>query len=688
VTELVDGIPAADRERHAELSQQIDEHNYRYHVLDSPTVSDAEYDALMRDLLALEERYPSLRTPDSPSQRVGFTSVSQFAPVEHLQRMMSLDNAFTDDELTAWARRVERDAGEQPDYLCELKIDGVAIALLYENGRLVRGATRGDGRVGEDVTANLRTLDDVPVRLHGSPPALLEVRGEVFMPVAAFNELNATLGETTGRVFANPRNSAAGSLRQKDPRVTAARPLRLVLHGIGAQQGLAASTQSEAYQRLAELGLPVSPRVKVVDSLEQVREYVGYYGEHRHDVEHEIDGVVVKVDRFSLQGRLGATAKSPRWAIAYKYPPEEAVTRLVDIRVNVGRTGRVTPFAFMEPVRVSGSTVQLATLHNEDEVRRKGVRIGDWVVVRKAGDVIPEVVGPVVDRRDGREKRFRMPKKCPVCGTELVREEGEADTYCPNAAGCPAQLRRAIEHVGSRGALDVDGLGEETAAELADLGYVRNIGDLFHLTAEQLGTLTGFADKKVQRLLDGIEAARRRPLWRLLVALSIRHVGPTAAQALAREFRSLDAIAAASPEQLAAADGVGPVIAEAVARWFADERHREVLQRLRDGGVSGTDAAADEGPRPLTGITVVITGTLTGFSRDGATEAVQSLGGRVSGSVSKKTDFVVAGDAPGSKYDRARELGVPILDEDGFRRLLADGPEAARGGSSAGGSQP
>ena len=670
--------PPDVRERHAELSQQIDEHAYRYYVLDDPSVSDAEYDALMRELSSLEEAHPSLRTPDSPTQRVaGYIETQRFAPVGHLERMMSLDNAFSAAELHAWANRVLREVDLVPAFLCELKIDGVAIDLVYDNGRLVRGATRGDGRTGEDVTANVRTLDNVPTRLTGSAvPELLEVRGEVYFPVADFEALNASLVEGGRAPFANPRNAAAGSLRQKDPQVTASRPLRLTVHGVGASRGLDPTSQSSAYDALAELGLPTSAHYRVVADLDAVQRYIDHYGEHRHSVEHEIDGVVVKVDDIALQRRLGSTAKAPRWAIAYKYPPEEVVTRLHDIRVNVGRTGRVTPFAFMEPARVSGSTVSLATLHNEDEVKRKGVRIGDWVVLRKAGDVIPEVVGPVVSRRDGSERVFEMPTHCPSCGTALVREEGEAVTFCPNSASCPAQLRRSVEHVGSRGALDIDGLGEQTAAELVDRGFVHDIGDVFHLGADQLSQLEGFADKKVQTLLAGIDAARDRPIWRLLVALSIRHVGPTAAQALARELRSVDAIAAADPDELAAVEGVGPTIAASLHAWFAEERHRAILEKIRDAGVRFAEEQA-QGPRPLEGVTVVITGSLSSHSRDSATEAVQSRGGKVTGSVSKKTTFVVVGDSPGSKYDKAVQLGVPVLDDDGFQVLLADGPEAA-----------
>ena len=681
--------PPVARDRHAELTQQINEHQYRYYVLDAPTVADAQYDALMRELEELEERYPALRTPASPTQRVGGTYSTQFTAVEHVERMLSLDNAFSTEDVAAWARRVERDAGRPVHYLCELKVDGLAIAVVYEHGRLVRGATRGDGRTGEDVTPNVRTISDIPGRLTTDhPPELLEVRGEVYFPVTRFAELNAGLVEQGRAPFANPRNAAAGSLRQKDPRITARRPLRMVVHGVGAYRPASGDgrpdTQSGWYDRLAGFGLPVSDRVRVVDTLEEVRAYVEYYGEHRHSVEHEIDGVVVKANEVAVQRRLGSTSRAPRWAIAFKYPPEEVNTRLLDIRVNVGRTGRVTPFAVMEPVRVSGSTVELATLHNADEVRRKGVLIGDVVVLRKAGDVIPEVVGPVMDLRTGDEREFVMPTHCPECGTELYREkEGDVDIRCPNARSCPAQLRERIFHLAGRGAFDIEVLGYEAAIALLDCGLVQDEGDVFSLTAEQLAGCQFFVRKdgglsaNASKLLDNLSEARSRPLWRVLVALSIRHVGPTAAQALARELRSVDRIAAASEQELASVEGVGPVIASAVTDWFAVEWHREVVRRWRDAGVRMAEPDTAGEPRPLEGLTVVITGSLAEFSRDSATEAVQRRGGKATGSVSKKTSFVVVGDNPGSKYDKAVRLGVPILDERGFTVLLAEGPEAA-----------
>jgi DNA ligase (NAD+) len=669
--------PEAAR-RHAELSQQLEDFAYRYYITNQPTVSDATYDATMRELGALEDAYPSLRTPDSPTQKVMESLSTDFAEVRHVERLLSLDNVFTDEEFAAWAARATREV-PVPHWLCELKIDGLAVDLVYADGRLVRAATRGDGVTGEDITYNLRTIDTVPDRLTGpTPPALLEVRGEVFLPHSAFEGINAALVAEGRAPFANPRNAAAGSLRQKDPRITATRPLALTLHGLGAHDGFDPPSQSAAYAALQEMGLPVSSRFEVVDDLEGIHRYVGYWGEHRHDIEHDIDGVVVKVDALALQARLGATSKAPRWAIAWKYPPEEVTTRLNDITVNVGRTGRVTPFAVLQPVVVGGVTVSSATLHNEDEVRRKGVLIGDIVVVRRAGDVIPEVVGPVVDLRPADARPFVMPATCPECDTPLARQEGEVDWRCPNTVGCPAQRREAVFHLAGRGALDIDGLGYETAITLLDNQRIKDVGDVFALTPESFEGLRGFGTKKVQAVLTGLDQARHRPLWRLLVGLSIRHVGPTAAQALAREFRSLDAIMAASVADLAAVDGVGPTIAAAAVEWFADEGHRDIVARLRAGGVSVRDEGEVAGPGPLQGVTVVVTGTLSAFSRDVAASAVQERGGKVSGSVSGATGFVVVGDDPGrAKYDKAVKLGVPILDEAGFLVLLEHGAEAA-----------
>ncbi|MGC5021151.1 NAD-dependent DNA ligase LigA [Micromonospora sp. DT47] len=679
------------RERHATLSQELTDHQYRYYVLDAPTISDAEFDKQLREVEALEAEFPALRTPDSPTQRVGGTFSTDFTPVTHAERMLSLDNAFADEELAAWAERVERDAGGPVPYLCELKVDGLAINLTYERGRLVRAATRGDGRTGEDVTPNVRSIRDVPNQLtpsaeFGELPELLEVRGEIYFPVAAFADLNAGLVEQGKAPFANPRNAAAGSLRQKDPRITASRPLRLVVHGIGARKGFSPTAQSESYAALKAWGLPTSDRWRVVPDLPGVAGYIAHYAQHRHDVEHEIDGVVVKVDPVSIQGRLGSTSRAPRWAIAFKYPPEEVTTKLLDIDVNVGRTGRVTPFAVLEPVRVAGSTVALATLHNAREVERKGVLIGDTVVLRKAGDVIPEVLGPVVDLRPADARPFVMPTTCPACGTPLApAKEGDVDIRCPNSRSCPAQLRERVFHLAGRGAFDIEVLGYKGAAALLDAEVIADEGDLFELDADQLARSPFFVNKdgslgsNATKLLDNLAVAKERDLWRVLVALSIRHVGPTAAQALARHFRSVEAIDASTEEELSSVDGVGPTIAASIKEWFAVDWHREVVRKWAEAGVRMAEEAVDEGPRPLEDITVVVTGTLVGFSRDQASEAIQSRGGKVTGSVSKKTSFVVVGDNPGSKADKAASLKLPVLDEDGFRVLLDSGPDAARG---------
>lgn len=697
---MTDAAPAEVRAEHADLVEQVSEHRHRYYVLDAPTISDAEFDRLYRRLGELEERWPDLRSPDSPTQQVAPSVVgTPFAPVTHGEPMLSLDNAFDPDELTAWAARVERELG--PDeaarvrYLCEVKVDGLAVNLTYSHGRLARAATRGDGRTGEDVTANVETLDDVPGLLDAAAgaaagfavPALLEVRGEVYFPTAAFADLNAALVAAGKPPFANPRNTAAGSLRQKDPAVTASRPLRMVCHGIGAADGFDPASQSQSYAALAAWGLPVSDRVRVVDDLAGVTDYIGYYAEHRHDLSHEIDGVVVKVDQRDLQARLGATSRAPRWAIAYKYPPQEVTTRLLDIRVNVGRTGRVTPYGVMEPVTVSGSTVEHATLHNAQEVARKGVLIGDTVVLRKAGDVIPEILGPVVDLRDGSERAFVMPTHCPACGTPLAREKDtDVDLRCPNARSCPSQLRERLFHIGSRNALDVEVLGWEAAGALLEAGVVGDEGDLFSLDEQALLAVPLFTRKdggltaNGQRLLANLDQATQRPLWRVLVALSIRHVGPTAAQALAAAFGSLEAIAGADEDELAAVDGVGPTIAAAIVDWFGVDWHRDIVAAWRAAGVRMAEET-DEAARPaqtLTGATLVVTGTLASFTRDEAKQAIVARGGKAAGSVSSKTDAVVVGENPGSKADKAAALGVPVLDEDAFRHVLEHGLDHVR----------
>lgn len=663
------------------------DHQFRYYVKDAPVISDAEFDTLLRELQAIEDQYPELRTPDSPTQLVGGAGfATDFGAADHLERMLSLDNVFDTDELSAWSARISAETGADTEFLCELKIDGVALALVYRDGVLVRGATRGDGRSGEDVTLNARTIADVPERLSGTDefpvPSVLEVRGEVFFRLADFEELNAGLVAEGKPPFANPRNSAAGSLRQRNPAVTARRRLRMICHGLGKVEGFTPASLHDAYRALGAWGLPVSTHTAKVQGIAAVAERIAYWGEHRHDVEHEIDGVVVKVDEVSLQRRLGATSRAPRWAVAYKYPPEEVTTKLLDIRVSVGRTGRVTPFAYMEPVKVAGSTVGLATLHNATEVKRKGVLIGDTVVLRKAGDVIPEVLAPVVDLRDGTEREFVMPTTCPECGTPLApAKEGDADIRCPNTRSCPAQLRERVFHAAGRGAFDIEGLGYEAATALLRAGVIADEGDLFALTAEDLlrtelfTTKSGELSANGKRLLANLGKAKSQPLWRVLVALSIRHVGPTAARALAGEFGSLDAVIEASEDKLAAVEGVGPTIAAAVIEWFGVDWHRAIVDKWRAAGVRMVDERDAGIERTLEGLSIVVTGSLTGFSRDEAKEAILARGGKAAGSVSKKTSYVVAGDAPGSKYDKAIELGVPVLDEDGFRRLLDEGPE-------------
>ncbi len=677
------------RRQWRELADEVRENQFRYYVRDAPIISDAEFDEMLRRLAALEEQYPELRTPDSPTQLVGGAGfATDFTSADHLERMLSLDNVFSTEEFDLWAGRIRAEVDSDVPYLCELKIDGVALALVYRDGRLVRAATRGDGRTGEDVTLNARTIDDVPERLTASEeypiPAVLEVRGEVFFRLADFEALNAALVEGGKAPFANPRNSAAGSLRQKDPAVTARRNLRMICHGLGHIEGFRPETLHDAYLALRAWGLPVSEHTTRVKDVAGALDRIAYWGEHRHDVTHEIDGVVVKVDDVALQRRLGSTSRAPRWAIAYKYPPQEVQTKLLDIRVNVGRTGRVTPFAFMTPVQVSGSTVGLATLHNAAEVKRKGVLIGDTVVIRKAGDVIPEVLGPIVDLRDGSEREFVMPTHCPECGTELApAKEGDADIRCPNARSCPAQLRERVFHVAGRGAFDIEALGYEASIALLQAGVITDEGDLFSLNEDDLmrtdlfTTKGGVLSANGKRLLANLDKAKVAPLWRVLVALSIRHVGPTAARALATEFGDLAAIEEASTEQLAAVDGVGVTIADAVTEWFTVDWHRAIVQKWRDAGVRMADERDAGMPRTLAGVTIVVTGSLNGFSRDEAKEAILARGGKAAASVSKKTNYVVAGDSPGSKYDKAVELGVPILDEDGFRRLLEEGPPPA-----------
>ncbi len=668
------------RKRAEELRGLIHHHQYRYHVLDSPEIADAEYDGLVRELEAIEAEFPELVTPDSPTQRVGGAPVDLFAPVRHRAPMLSLDNAFSFEELEAWAVRVRRAVGDEVRYVCELKIDGLAVVLSYERGALVRGATRGDGETGEDVTANLRTVRQVPIRLReagGGGPRVLDVRGEVYFPVSAFERLNDELRERGERAFANPRNAAAGSLRQKDPRVTAARPLRLWCHGVLHAGGLAFGAHSEALAYLRDAGLPVNPATEPAGSLEGVVAYLERWQRDRHTIDYEIDGVVVKVDSIAQQDELGATSKAPRWAIAYKFPPEERTTLLREIGVHTGRTGVVTPFAFLEPVFVGGVTVSTATLHNEDEVARKDVREGDTVIVRRAGDVIPEVVGPVPAKRPRRARPWRFPATCPSCGTPLVRAEGEAAWRCPNRRSCPSQGIEWLFHFASRGAMDIEHLGYKTGLLLIDRGWVEDPADVYALTAELLAELPGFKEKSIGNLLRQIEASKDRPVWRLLVGLNVRHVGPAVAQALTRAFPSIEALAAASVEDLSGVEGIGPEIAQSVHDWFRDEDNAGLLEKLRAAGVRMADApgapgapGAPVGEEPLAGATIVLTGGLSSMSREEATRAAQEAGAKVTSSVSKRTTFVVAGESPGSKYDRAVQLGVEIVDEREFLRRL------------------
>ncbi len=666
------------RHRIVELTQEIRDHQFKYYVLDAPTISDAQFDTLLKELQALEAKHPELLEPDSPSLGVGGGFSTTFTQHDHIEKMMSLDNVFDSDELGTWFDRVEKES-PNPQYLCELKVDGLAINLLYENGQLVRGLTRGNGVTGEDVTLNVKTIKGLPHTLTGKKvPAQIEIRGEVFFPVAAFNQLNEELEEAGKALFANPRNSAAGSLRQKDPRVTASRPLSVVVHGVGANDGLVFKNQSDAYAELAKLGLPTSNRFKVCATRQEVLDFIDYYNEHRHDVEHEIDGVVIKVDSIAEQRKLGFTSRAPKWAIAYKYPPEEVTTKLLDIKVSVGRTGRVTPYAFMEPVKVAGSTVTNATLHNQEEIERKGVLIGDTVIIRKAGDVIPEVLGPVLDKRTGKEKKFVMPTHCPDCGSALKAiTEGDVDIRCTNQRSCPAQLRERIFYIGSRAALDIDVLGLEAAIAMLADRIIEDEGDLFDLTAEKLVKSSFFTKKdgtpgkNVEKLLAALEEAKTRPLWRTIVALSIRHVGPTAAQALASKLGSMDAISKANVAELAEIDGVGGVIAESIVEWFDVDWHQEIVKKWSAAGVAMENVLGEAKPQTLAGLTFVVTGGLENFTRDSIAETITAHGGKPSSSVSKKTDYVLVGSDPGSKLAKAQELGVTIIDEARFLELLA-----------------
>ena len=665
------------RQRIAQLTEEIRDHIFKYYVLDNPSVSDADFDKLMRELEKLEKEHPELRASDSPTLGIGGGFATTFEQVDHLEKMMSLDNAFDDAELSAWFDRVDKEAPDA-QWLCELKIDGLAINLRYENGYLTKALTRGNGVTGEDVTLNVKTIKNLPHELKGEQvPKLIEVRGEVYFPIAAFNELNDSLEEAGKPIFANPRNAAAGSLRQKDPRVTAGRPLSILVHGIGAT-ATEFENQSDAYELLKSFGLPTSSRYKVLKNRKEVINYIENFAKHRHDLEHEIDGVVIKINQIALQKRLGVTSRAPKWAIAFKYPPEEVVTKLLDIKVSVGRTGRVTPFAVMEPVVVAGSTVTHATLHNSQEVARKGVLIGDYVVIRKAGDVIPEVLSAVTDRRTGKERNFEMPTKCPDCGTKLVEQTlGDVDLRCPNSQSCPAQLRERLFYIGSRSALDIDILGYEAANALLDAKIIADESQLFDLTEKSLVRSPFFVKKdgnpaaNVQKLLDALDEAKTRPLWRVIVSLSIRHVGPTAAQALASHFKSLAAISKSSVDELSQVDGVGSVIAESIIDWFKVDWHREIVKRWGKAGVAMELVQTDIAPQTLAGLTFVVTGSLDSFSRDGINEVIAAHGGKSASSVSKKTDYVLVGADPGSKLQKAQELGVTIIDESRFKELLA-----------------
>jgi len=673
-------MSAEIRHQIQELCEEIGDHQFKYYVLDAPTISDATFDKLWNQLLDLEKKYPQYKLESSPTLQVGGGFSTSFTQHDHIEKMMSLDNVFDSGELDTWFDRIEKSESKNT-WLCEVKVDGLAINLLYEEGRLTRALTRGNGTTGEDVTLNIKTIKSVPLELKGKNlPSLLEVRGEVFFPLQSFDELNDSLEEAGKPRFANPRNAAAGSLRQKDPKITASRPLDVVVHGIGAAQGVSFAKQSDAYELLKGWGLPTSSRFKVVSTRKEVFEFIDQYEKNRHNVEHEIDGVVIKVNEIKSQNLLGFTSRAPKWAIAYKYPPEEVVTKLLDIKVSVGRTGRVTAFAFMEPVKVAGSTVTNATLHNAQEIVRKGILIGDTVLIRKAGDVIPEVLAPVIEKRDGSEKAFVMPSKCPDCSSKLrAMSEGDVDIRCPNSQSCPAQVVERLFYIGSRSALDIDVLGYEAAAALLADKLVIDEGDLFALTTKDLAKSEFFRKKDgslsviAERFVAGLELAKTRPLWRIIVALSIRHVGPTSAQALASKFGSLHNIQKATADELANIDGVGQVMADAIVEWFSVDWHKEIIKKWDKAKVALVDAPKEKVKQTLTGLSIVVTGSLVDFTRDQASEAIVARGGKATSSVSAKTDYLVAGEAAGSKLDKAQELGITILDEAGFKLLLEKG---------------
>jgi len=669
---------AAAAERAAELRRQIEHHNHRYYVLDDPEIGDAEYDALLNELRDLERAHPELRTPGSPTQRVGATPLARFAPVEHAEPMLSLANARNEEELRAWEKRVgERfrrldiEAGAI-SFVSEPKIDGLAISLTYEDGVLVRGATRGDGRVGEDVTQNLRTIKAIPLRVEDAP-GLVEVRGEVYLPLADFaalNERRAAAGEPT---FANPRNSAAGSIRQLDPAVAAERPLSIWCYGLGATTILAPASHSEAIEWLRERGFKVNPDVAVHDSIDDVVARCRWWEERRDQLDYEIDGVVVKIDDRAQQRELGVVGREPRWSIAWKFPPTTATTKLLRVVWNVGRTGHLVPFAMLEPVHVGGVTVSTATLHNEEDLARKDVREGDEVVVMRAGDVIPQVIAPLIQRRKGRPRRPKPPKNCPICGTPTVKPQDSVFTRCPNRAGCPGQSFQHVKHFVSRGAMDIEGLGEKQALRFLELGLIADVADIYSLGAEQLEQLEGFGETSARNLIKAIEASKQRPFSRVLFALGLPGVGSVTAEALAAHFGSIDALLEAQPEQIAEVEGVGPLTSEVIFESLAEERTRQLIGKLRAAGLRFEEAQAERraAEGPLAGKTVVLTGSLPTLTREQATELVKRAGGKVAGSVSRKTDLVVAGDSPGSKLARAEELGVEVVDESGLKALVA-----------------
>ncbi len=672
----------AARQRAEELRAQISYHDYRYYVLDAPEIDDAAYDALIRELRAIEEAHPELITPESPTQRVGGEPVAAFGIVEHREPLLSLANAFSADELRAWHRRAqglaERDSFAM---VCEPKIDGLAIALVYEDGRFVQGATRGDGRRGENVTANLRTLRSLPLRLTGEGhPRRFEVRGEVYLSWPAFEQINRERAEAGLPLFANPRNSAAGSLRQLDPKVTASRPLDLFVYGIGwAEDGHVPPAHWERMRWLAEAGFRVNPHTTRYDTLDEVIEHCARWEHERERLDYDIDGIVVKVDDASLYDKLGVVGREPRWAIAFKFPPTQATTTLERIAISVGRTGSLNPFAMLDPVVIGGARVKLATLHNEDDIRRKDIREGDTVIVQRAGDVIPQVVGPVLSRRTGGERPFTMPQQCPSCGTAVVRPEGEAMSYCPNRAACPAQVHRGLEHFASKGAMDIDGVGEALTRVLLEAGLVGDAAGLYALTAEQLAALDRLGAKSAANIVGAIAASKERPLGRLLFALGIRHVGSEVAELLAAHFGSMDALLDAGEAEIEAVAGIGPIIARSVRAFFDEPRNRELVAALRRAGVRMEAAEPARREGPLAGTTFVLTGSLPSYTRSAATSLIERLGGTVTASVTKKTGYVVAGEAPGSKLERAQALGIAVLDEAAFRALLAQHGVASSG---------